>query len=217
MKRYLFLLYVCFCVVPVHTAAQDEQLLDEEQVWRKIKLIPQLWVDSLTVTQRLVVNGHEITGQANSSGISSYGQLSVTTQEIIIETADDFQAIPFNIAGPTSNMSASTTSPATITIGQDGVYQLTFSLYFSAEDPDEGSFNTGTYTLGLNINGVTTSVAAVYAGDPGQFSLNYSSIMNLAAGDEIQWYLKASTAHTAPFDNNVTLEHGYAYVMQIGS
>lgn len=211
-----FLLYVCFCVVPLHAAAsQDEQLLDAQQLLRKIKTYGQLWVNNLTVTQRLVVNGHEITGQTNSSGISSYSQLVVTEQEIVIDDPDVWIVIPFNAAGPTSNMSASTTSPATITIEQDGVYQINVSLLFAAEEPDEGSFDVGTYQLGLNVNGVTTPVAAVYASSAGQLSLNYSSIMELSSGDQMQWYMQSSTVTPPPFNNNITLEHGYAYVMQI--
>lgn len=216
MKRYALLLCVWYCVSLQTSALGDQQHLDDEHpVWRKLKLIHQLWVNNLTVTQRLVVNGHEITGQTSSSGISSYGQLSVTEQEIVIDEPDSWVTIPFNAAGPTSNMSVSTISPATITIEQDGVYQINVSLLFAAEESDEGSFDVGTYQLGLNVNGVTMPVAAVYATNPSQLSLNYNSIMELAAGDQIQWYMQSSSVTPPPFNNNIILEHGYAYVMQI--
>ena len=114
-------------------------------------------------------------------------------------------------------MDVSTISPATITIQQDGVYQITFSLYFSVETPDEGPFNPTTYTLGLNVNGFTTPVGAVYAGEQGQFSLNYSGIMALSAGDSVQCDVEASYFTGEPYGNNVTLENGNAYVMQISN
>jgi len=218
MKRYIFLWCLWSCVASLCAALPDEQqLLQADPLLRKIKTFGRLWVNDLTVTERLVVNGHNITGQSSSSGISSYGQLSITAEDIHFFAANVWFAIPCNGAGPTSNMNVSTTSPATITIEQNGVYQIAFSLYFAAEDSDEDTFDITTYRLGLNINGITTPVAAVYAGEPGQFSLNYSSLMQLSSGDEIQWYMQASQASGPAFSNNVTFEHGYAYLMQIAS
>ncbi len=158
------------------------------------------------------------TGPTGATGIfsASYGQLSVTSQAIFLETTDDFLPIPFNATGPSSNMGVSTTSPATITIEQDGVYQINFSLYFSVENSDEDVFTISTYTFGLNVNGVTTPAAAVYASDPGSLSLNYSTIMEFSASDQIQFYMESSAGEDI-FANNVTLENGNAYLIQISN
>jgi hypothetical protein len=138
---------------------------------------------------------------------AAYGKLSVSAQDINFFNADTWLPIPFDAMGPSSDMDVSLTSPATITVQEDGVYQINVSIYFSVEDSDEDTFTVTTYTLGLNINGVTTPVAAVYVGQPGFFSLSTT--------DEVQFYMEASDTDGPPFANNVTLEDGNAYLMQI--
>lgn len=148
---------------------------------------------------------------------ASYGQLSVTSQVITLTTDNTWVVVPFDESGPTSNTTVSTTAPATITVQKAGVYQINVSLYFSAENSLEDTFNTTTYRLGVNVNGVTTASAGTYAQAAGGYSLNYSTIKELAVNDTIQFYMEASNTDTPPFANIVTLENGSAYVMQISS
>lgn len=241
MKRYALIVCAWYCIFTAHhintqliDSAQntvhhihdacvalenedDLELLDNEQSSRKIKKICQLCVGCLNVTNHLFVNGQEITGDSQTTLSPAYGQLTVTTQGILFFTENEFLPIPFNATGPSSGMDASTTSPATITVQQDGVYQVNMSLYFSVENSDEDTFTITTYTFGLDINGVTTPAAAVYVGEPGTFSLNYSTLIQLSANDQIQFYLEASNADGPPFANNVTLENGNAHVIQIAN
>lgn len=114
-------------------------------------------------------------------------------------------------------MSGSTTSPATITITNAGVYQVNISIYFSSEDSHEGTFNATTYTIGTKVNSDSTVAgSAVYAGVAGYFSLNYNALVEFSAGDTIQFYIQTSaTGGGDPFDNIVTLESGYANLVQI--
>lgn len=160
------------------------------------------------------------TGATGATGTfsASYGQLSLSSQNMDFNSADVFYTIPFTSTGPSSNMSVSTTSPATITIQQAGIYQMSVSLYFSAEDSPEDSFTATTYTFGLDVNGVTTPVSAVYVGEPGQFSINYSDIMAFSVSDTIQFYIEASAVGAGgPFDNIVTLINCNAYLTQISN
>lgn len=148
---------------------------------------------------------------------ASYGQLSVSSQEINFDTANTWVVVPFNSSGPTSNTTVSTTSPATITIQEAGIYQINFSLYFSADESNEGTFTQTTYTAGLYVNGTTTALSAVYAREAGGFSLNYSKIATLSVNDTLQFYMEASNVDMDPFSNIVTLENGNAYIMQISN
>ena len=151
---------------------------------------------------------------------SSYGQLYFSTsQSIDLETANDWVAIPFNAFSPSSNMDGSTTSPATITILQAGTYQINICLYFSSEDSFENTFTQTTYTVGTSIDGGTTvACAAVYAGEPGYLSLNYSTLMEFSANDYIQFYMKSSAVGgNVIFNNFVTLVNGNADLVQIAN
>lgn len=158
------------------------------------------------------------TGQAGTFS-ASYGKLSVTSQSIHFSAPNEWTSIPFNSTGPSSNMDVSTTSPATITIQQGGVYQINFSLYFVSEESPEHSFTTTTYTLGISINGgAKVACAAVYVPEAGYITLNYSNIMEFSANDYIQFYLGASDLGAGGiFDNIVILENGNAYLMQISN
>lgn len=197
--------------------SDDLEASDYNLPLRKVKKICRLCVAYLNVTKQLFVNGNEITGNSQSSFSPAYGQLSVSSQEIAFYNPEEWRSIPFNGTGPTSEMGVSTTSPATITIQHDGVYQINFSLYFSVDRSNEDTFTITTYTFGLNVNGVTTPAAAVYVGETGTFSLNYSSIMELAVNDQVQFYLEASAAEGPTFTNNVTLENGHAHLIQISN
>ncbi len=156
------------------------------------------------------------TGPAGTSA-GSYGQLSASSQNINIDNTN-WVPIPFSSTGLYSNMDIST-SPATITILQSGVYQINFSVYFSVEDSDEHSFNSTDYTFGLNVNGTTTPAPApaVSASVPGVYSFNYSNLVELAAYDYVQFSIQASVADEPPFSNIVTLENGNAYLIQISN
>lgn len=135
-----------------------------------------------------------------------------------IDTANAWVAIPFNATGPSSNVSGSTSSPASITALTAGIYQLNVSLYFSSELSPEGSFNQTTYTLGISINGGSTvAYAAVYAGEAGYFSLNYNTLVQLSANDSIAFYMEASNVGGGGsiFDNVVTMIRGDANLVQV--
>lgn len=161
------------------------------------------------------------TGAVGATGIpgllsTSYGQLSTSSQEIGFGTADEWVAMPFTVAGPSSNMSVSTDSPASITVQQSGVCQVTLNVYFSTEDSDEGIYTPTTYTLGVKINdGAVTPVAAANADETGHYLLNYSNIVDLSDNDQVQFFMKASDTEFGPFANVVTLENANAYLMQI--
>jgi len=164
------------------------------------------------------------TGPAGPTGpagtfSSSYGQLYFSTSEAItIESAGTWVAIPFNAFSPSNNVDGSTSSPATITIVESGVYQLNVSLYFSSEDSPESTFTQTTYTLGINTNsGTTTAAAAVYAGEAGFFSLNFTTLVELSETNTIQFYMKASDVGGGGFifENFVTMINGNANVLQI--
>lgn len=239
MKRYILLLCAWCCISAIHHVdaqaihyssntinhiddtfidTDDLASLDNDQPWRKAKKIDRLCVNCLNVTKHLCVNGQEITGDnQGGTGAPSYGQLSVLAQDILFINDNEFLPIPFNAAGPSASMGVSTTSPATITIQKDGVYQINVSLHFTVDVSDEDTFTITTYTFGLNVNGVTTPAAAVYAGEPGFFSLNYSALMTLSVNDQLQFYMAASLADGPPFANNVTLENGNAHVIQISN
>ena len=111
------------------------------------------------------------------------------------------------------------TLPATITILQAGIYQINVSLYFSSEDSPENTFTQTTYTIGTSIDGGTTvACAAVYAGEAGFLSLNYSTIMEFSANDTIEFYMQTSAVGAGViFDNIVTLVHGNASLVQIAN
>lgn len=147
----------------------------------------------------------------------SYGQLSVSSQDITFETAENWVAVPFNSSGSKFHMGISTTPSAKFTIHKDGTYQLNASFYFSVENSHEGTFDITTYTLGVRVNGgVITPIASVYATDPTTFSLNYSSLMPLSKHDHIKFYMKASVLGFGPgFSNIVTLNNGNAHLVKI--
>lgn len=202
--------------------------IHELKVDKKSRLKGDLHVNrNARIDRKLYVHGksyfkNDVTFLGNVNGVAgafdgSYGQLSISSQDITFYMANTWLPIPFNSTGPSSNMSVSATSPATITIQQAGVYQVNFSLYFSVEDSDEDTFTVTTYTLGLNVNGVTTPVAAVYAGEPGHFSLNYNNLMEFSANDYVQFYMEASAADGPTFSNNITLENGNAHLIQISN
>lgn len=158
------------------------------------------------------------TGPAGAPGTfsSSYGQLSLSAQSIDLYNPDEWIAIPFDAVGPSSDMEASIDSPAKITVQKAGVYQVNFNMYFGLEDADEGIFNQSHYRLGLKVNGgAITTVTGIYANEPGHFLFNYSNIMELSQDDYIEFYMAASNTDMPPFSNNVTLENGNAYLMQI--
>lgn len=91
-------------------------------------------------------------------------------------------------------------------------------MYFSSEDADEGIFTPATYTLGIKVgDDAIRTVSAVYAGEPGEFMLSYNDIMDLSANDTIQFYVAASDAEMSIFSNNVTMQTGNAYIMQISN
>ena len=83
----------------------------------------------------------------------------------------------------------------------------------------EGPYNQTTYTIGTSINGATTvACAAVYAGEPGNYSLNYSTIREFFASDYIQFFIQTSNIGIGgPFVNVVTLENGSANLVQIAN
>lgn len=172
---------------------------------------------ALNVNGNILLNGKSVTAGSGSTFLASYGQLSRTSpQSIYFLSANTFYPVPFNASGPSSNVTVSTTSPATMTIQQAGVYQVNASLYISSQDSSESTFTATTYTLGLNINGTTTAVAAVYAGQPGLFSLSYNACLTFSVGDAVQFYIKTSaTGGGNIFDNIVKLESGNANLLQI--
>jgi hypothetical protein len=159
-----------------------------------------------------------VTGATGAAGTFSvaYGQLFVASQTIAPTTS--WMAIPFASAGLASNMEVSSTSPATMTVLQSGVYQLNFSLYFETEYPaDEEIFTATNYLLGISTNGGSsiTQVAFVYVGETNEyFTLNYSTIMELSAYDGVQFYIKAVNPG---FINRLILQTGNAYLIQISN
>jgi len=146
---------------------------------------------------------------------SSYGQLFFSTsQPIELVTQNVWVAIPFNAFSPSFNMDA-TILPPLITIMQTGTYQINISLYFSSEDSPENTFTQTTYTIGTSVNGATpVACAAVFAGETGFLSLNYSTLAVFSATDNIEFFMMSS-AGNFPFDNIVTMVHGNAYLVQI--
>lgn len=160
------------------------------------------------------------TGPTGPAGTfsSSYGQLSFSSsQSISLNSANTWVAIPFNAFTLSHNVDGSTSSPATITVVDAGVYQINVSLYFSSEDSFEGTFTQATYTLGISTDtGTPVAFAAVYVGEAGYFSLNYSGLVELSASDTLQFYMKASAVGgDFIFDNIVTMLNGNASIMQI--
>ena len=159
------------------------------------------------------------TGATGPSFISSYGQLYCSSsQSINLHSSNTYVAIPFNVFSPSSNMDGSTSSPATLTVLEAGTYQVNISLYFSSEDSDEESYAITTYTVGISINGGgVVDSAAVYTGQPGTFSISYSTLGTFSVDDTVQFYMKTSNADGGlPFSDNVTILTGTsANLMQI--
>ncbi|HEY1074412.1 MAG TPA: collagen-like protein [Patescibacteria group bacterium] len=161
------------------------------------------------------------TGATGSTGAPgtyspSYGQLSLSSQDFDMTVSNEWLPIPFATAGPSSNMTLSTTSPAKMTVQKTGVYQVNAAVNFLGEAADEGWFMATDYKLGIKINGgATTTVATLHASDSGRYSFNYSNIMQLSAGDYVEFYMTATDTHTYPNYNNLTLENSHAYLMQI--
>lgn len=163
---------------------------------------------------------NSLVGGQGSTGslIASYGQLELaSTHAITFDEADAWVAIPFDTFALSSNMSGSTTSPATITIEDAGIYQMNITIYFSSEDSPEGPFTATTYTIGTRINsGGTIAKTAVYAAAAGYLTLSYNTLAEFSAGDTIQFYIKTSaTGGGSIFDNVVTLVSGNANLVQI--
>lgn len=166
-----------------------------------------------------------LTGPAGATGASgtntqSYGRLSLATATTLpISTALQWYAIPFDTFNPSSNMAGTTSSPATITIQESGIYKINVNLYFSSFNSEEDTFNQATYTLGISLNGaMPITQAAVFAGEPGHFSINYSDLVQLNTDDYIQFYIQSSiVGNSIEYDNLVTLEQGNAYLLQIGN
>jgi len=162
------------------------------------------------------------TGPTGATGSfnTSYGRLNFSTQTALdFSGADTWLAIPFDAFSPQSRMSGSTTSPATLIIQEAGVYTVNVCLYFSSEDPDEGLFVPTTYTLGtkFNIDSII-SQADVFAGEAGEFSINYSDLIQLNVADEMQFYIKVSAVGEDPPNNNhVELLRANANLVKIGS
>lgn len=209
-----------------HYATEEKQLsnndfesFNEHQTRHKVTNL--LNVNYLNVLKTLVVNGQAVTGDSQNTSSATfsaaYGQISVLAQRINLDSINTWIPIPFNSTGPASNMTLSTTSPATITIQKAGTYQITYSFYFSVEDAPEGFIVASTYILGLNINGTITQTAATYANRAGLYSLNYSTIIELAVNDQIQFYMESFNGGSGINANIVTLENGNAYVMQISN
>lgn len=158
------------------------------------------------------------TGPTGIPGIlsSAYGQFSGSNQGMDFSTPNEWVPIPFDVVGPSSGTTVSTTSPATITVDENGVCQVTASIYFSAWESMEATFTPTVYKLGVKIgSAAVTTVSAVYAADPGHFTLNLNDIIDLSDGETVQFYISASDTEMGPFANVVTLESGSAYVMQI--
>lgn len=171
-------------------------------------------------TEVVIINADGQLGSTTlvgGGGIGSYGQLSISGESMPLYNPDTWIPVRFTSTGVSASIGLSTSSPATITIASNGIYQIGFSVYFSVDDADEHTFDVTTYTLGLKINDTTTPVAAVHVGESGHFSLNFSNIIELAASDEVQFYMKSSNTDYPPFANHVSLEKGNAYVMQIAS
>jgi hypothetical protein len=157
------------------------------------------------------------TGLAGAAGTfsASYGQLSLSSQAIDFD-AGNWTPVPFDLTGPASGTDVSTSSPAKITVQKAGKYQVSSSIFLLGEDADEGWFMDATYSLGIQINGgAITPIAAYHTDQSGYFSFNYSTITQLAANDNVQFYLKTTNVSIPINVNNITLESGNAYVMQI--
>lgn len=160
-------------------------------------------------------------GVAGATGIpgflsTAYGQLTATSQEMFIEVPNEWATIPFNVVGPSSNMTVSATSPGTITVQQDGTCQLNLSVYFSSEESDEATFTPTNYRLGIKVNNdAVKPVAATFASASGEFLLSYSEIIDLSANDTVQLYMSSSDTNYRPFANLITIENANAHLMQI--
>lgn len=160
------------------------------------------------------------TGPTGPAGTFSpaYGQLSLASENIVFDDPDTWIPVPFSTTGPSSSVSVSTTSPATMTAQKTGVYQINLSLYLLVEDAPEDSFTPATYTIGMKVNdGTITPVTATNARQAGGYTLAYNSIMNISSDDQIQFYLKASDIDMGVFANIVTANNGNAYLMQISN
>lgn len=156
-------------------------------------------------------------GSSGGSLVAAYGQLYLSaSQEVPLTSDNTWVAIPFNAFGPSSNVSGSTTSPASLTIQQGGVYQINVSVYFSSENSPEDTFTQTTYTLGVGMNRTVVAHAAVYAAEAGGFSLNYSALSEFSTGDSLQFYIQASNVGGGePFQNIVTMLQANAALVQI--
>lgn len=176
-----------------------------------------------TIGPRGVAGAQGATGATGPTGIpgtltTAYGQLSTTSSIITFSNPNDWVAVPFAVAGASSKMSVSTTSPASITVQQEGVCQVSVNIYLSAEESDEGTYTPTTYTLGIRVNdGSITPVGAVEALNSGGYVLNYNNILDLSANDKVRFYMAASDTEFGAFANIVTVESGNAYLMQISN
>jgi hypothetical protein len=197
---------------------------------------PEIINGTLNINGSLLLNGEPFTGGTGATGATgpagatgatgaagtssaSYGQLSITSSQTIAPVNNSWTPVPFNSATPSFNMTVSTTSPATITIQQAGVYQIQFSVYFTTEySVSEGIYSPISYLLGISTNGGSsvTPVTAVYASEYNEtYALNYTAIMELSAYESIQFYIKAATS--PEWINRLVLENGSAYLMQVSN
>jgi len=185
---------------------------------------PKVVNGTLNVTDSLLVNEAPLSGATGATGpagtfsASSYGQFSVSSQSIA-PVNNSWTKIPFNSAGPSSNMEVSTTSPATITVLQAGTYQLNVHVYFLTQYPfDESIYTPVGYQLGLSTNGGSsfTPVTAVYADEYNErYALNYSVLIELSAYEALQFAIEAVS--NPGFINTLLLETGNASLTQIST
>lgn len=158
-------------------------------------------------------------GANGSAGVpggfsASYAQLSASSQNFYLETSNEWVPIPFDAAGAASQMTASISSPATITVQKDGVYQLSTSIYLTAQESDEGVFLQTNYRLGVKIGSdAIVPVSAIFASQAGEFLLQYSDIVSLTANETVQFYVTSSQAESRPFSNYLTILNSNAYLM----
>lgn len=181
-----------------------------------VVFVTALYVSSISFAHA-AEKSKEVDSNVRGISLKSYGQLSVSSQNIHFQTANEWVAIPFSSTGPKHRMGVSVDSPAKIKIKHAGVYQLNVNVYFSVENSHEGTFDEATYTLGFRVNGGDiTPVASAFASGPGSLSCSYNAIIDFADEDKIKFYMKSSVAgFGTEFNNIVTLENGSAHLIKI--
>lgn len=207
-------------------ATHAPEIFEAQQPLRKVK--GYLEVDYLNVKRALTVNGNQIVNNGGSSSLASYGQLIISSDQPMymntLASDSDWMTLPLNAVGVSSNMAIiptehtdyTVTQTGSITVQQDGIYQINTSVYFAAENSDEDSFTHTTYMLGLDVNGTTTPLTAVYAEQASEYSLSANTLMQLSANDEIHFFFNSSSG-VSMFANYVTFKGGNAYLVQISN